>query len=234
MRFAIIKWPWGLPISRKWEVAVSNYSDVPNPRPNESKGNPIPINDWKYYVSVINSAKSAAWILKPQTLWINRFDEKCEPLGGCGNFVNIIGENATHWQIETLLNDRNTHTINPLTYNFQQMPWLFHKAQARGLWSGIINVGANLDAYFPILSAFNRPYAWLKKSTLELFPSLPYTLNDGRVVEKYELEGSNVYGRLRSGELIYLLKAPPAGGKPDQRTFPTSWKIQTLGVITPR
>ena len=227
--YAIVKWKWGALLQRATDPATIQINDSPNPKPNALKGTPIPILKWEQYVRKINSIKSANWLLLPQTMWINRGDKKCEPITCSGNFVEIIGSNATHYLLASQFNDANTAKFAPAVNNWYEQPTLYFKATARGLWSGVFNVGKALDVYVPFLKARKHPYSWIKKSQVELFPTLPYTLADGRVIVRYELKGASVIGFFADGEYIYLRQAT----KPGECIHPTSWKLQTEGVKAP-
>lgn len=229
MSYAIVKWKWGSLLQRTTDPATVQINDSPNPKPNATKGTPIPILQWKQYVRRINSVKSAAWLLKPDVMWINRLDEKCEPITCSGNFVQIIGSNATHYRLDSMYNDMNTATLDPQFNNWFEQPTLYFKATARGLWSGIFNVGKALDVFVPFLKARKHPYSWIRKSQVEVFPSLPFTLSDGRVVVRYELKGASVIGFFADGEYTYLRQAT----KPGECIHPTSWYLNTEGVKPP-
>ena len=227
-KYAIVKWRTG-PFQRKTDPATISTTDAANPKANATKGTPIAILKWEQYVKKINSFASAKWLLKPYMMWINRRDEKCETLTVSGNFVEIIGENASHWLLRSQFNDLDTDLLSPENNNWFDEPTLYFKAQSVGLFGAIYNVGNALDVFVPFIKARKYPYTWIRKSKVELFPSLPYTLDDGRVIYEYVLEGASVKGGLNTGELIYLRKAT----MPGEQNHPTSWKLATHGVKPP-
>ena len=227
-KYAIIKWRTG-PFQRKTDPATISTTDAANPKANATKGTPIAILKWEQYVKQINSAASAKWLLKPFMMWINRRDEKCETLTCSGNFVEIIGENASHYQLRAQFNDFDTDLLTPEINNWFNEPTIYFKAQAVGLFGVIYNVGSALDVFVPFLKARKYPYAWIKKTKVELFPSLPYTLADGRVIYGYSLQGASILGVLNTGELIFLRLAT----KPGEQIHPTSWSLATHGVKPP-
>lgn len=224
-RYGIVKWRWGIKVSRASDPATIQLNDSPNPKPNASKGSPIPLLLWEKLVAKFNSKQAVGWLLQPQMMWVNREDKKCEPITCSGNFIEIIGENARWYRIGgTFLN--TAKTVNGTWFD---SPTRFFKATARKLWAGIYNVGKGLDVYVPYLVSSKAPYAWIKKSDVELFPSLPYTLEDGMVIVDYILEGASVIGVTDSGIRIYLRLATRTG----ECIQDTSWKLATPGVIPP-
>lgn len=223
-RYGIVKWRWGQVLQRASDPATVQLTDSPNPKPNATKGTPIPLLAWKNLVRKFNTAKAAGWLLIPQTMWVNREDEKCEPITCSGNFIEIIGENSRWYRIPAQLNTAKTHKGD-----WFHNPTMYFKATARKLWTGIYNVGKGLDVYVPHLVSSKAPYAWIKKSDVELLPSLPFTLEDDTVIVDYVLEGASVIGVTSTGIRIYLRKAT----KPGECIQETSWKLATPGVIPP-
>ena len=110
-----------LPLSathRRTDPATVALTDANPPKSNSSKGTPIKILKWKEYVKRINIPAAWTWLLKPWMMWINRTDERAEQIVCSCNFVKIIGENATHYEIETLYNDVDTAALDPSNLNW--------------------------------------------------------------------------------------------------------------------
>lgn len=227
-RYAIVKWTSG-PFQRKTDPATVSTTSDANPKPRARKGTPIPILKWVPYAKKINSVAAARWLLKPNMMWPNRPDNKCEQITVSGNFLDIIGENASHFQVRSQFNDLDTDLLDPEINNWFNEPTQYFKAQAIGLFGKIFNVGNALDVFVPFIKARKYPYTWIEKKRVELFPSLPYTLDDGRVIYGYFLKGASVEGILNTGEMIYLRKAT----MPGEQIHPTSWKLATHGVKPP-
>jgi hypothetical protein len=70
---------------------------------------------------------------------------------------------------------------------------------------------------------------WMHSSQLELFPDLPFILNDGTVITSYTLQGADVIGQTQTGTFLYLRRVTKFGGTSE----PYNWHLTTKSVIPP-
>lgn len=224
-------------------AAAVNDQDVPV---KFGKGATIPCRAWFDIMSMIMTAPALKWAIEPNMLWINEryygdsFWPDVDPQGNAPDAREPIAEclaypcNFIAWDyrlgdwFHLLSYDYLSPPTNPYKDNWFMKPWLWHKAQARNIKDDhLSNVGAGLDVYLPIIK--KTAHTWMHLSQLELFPALPYTLDDGNVIIRYELQGADVIGHTRAGTFIYLRKV----GKFTGTVEPYSWHLQQRGVIPP-
>ncbi len=209
---------------RPIEVNAVAWQDADLPtRPN--KGHTIPVtNQWRRYLPKIQTAQAYNWLVEPYTLWINRTDWMCECIGsGYGNFVEIIGKSpdGQYYEIRASAYNANLDTTDPAVFNWFKFPQLFGKCTARRKDGSILNVGAGLDVYMPIIKQTET--LWVYAAEVELFPAYPTG------VDGYVLQGASIYGHTKSDQLIPLRLARKAG----ELIEPTDWHLKTGSVIPP-
>jgi len=180
---------------------------------------PIMANWWKY-IKKTNSDKGFAYTQSVGLLWMNdRNWVNAVPgvttgmavshIGG-GNFISYDTETATHVHLVAYDYRMNTDTLDPKEDCWKENATMFWKASATNMEEKIINVG-NIDVYFPLIKGYAD--LWMNKKQLELLPVGP----------DYVFRGCNVYDG----------KKPLMTVVGRTRTFHTSWKIETMGVIPP-
>jgi hypothetical protein len=224
-------------------AAAVNDQDVPT---KVSKGATIPCRDFFNIMSQIMTAPALRWSIEPNVLWINErykgdsawpdYDSQGnapddrEPIAECIYYpLNFVAYDGRLGDWFHLLSYKNTEPpTDPFTDNWYRKPHLWGKAQARNKdGSKIINVGAGLDVYLPLIRKTTN--IWMHLSQLELFPELPYMLETGEIITKYELRGCNVIGLTEGNTPIYLRKVGLSIGTVE----PYQWKLQTRPVIPP-
>jgi hypothetical protein len=207
------------------DPATRPLTNANPPKANSTKGTPIWILGWETYVKLINVLSSWAWLLKPLTMWINRYEMRAEQLCGSCNIIHIVNSNATHYQIETLYNTANVSRFDPYEYNWLFKPWLFHQALMRnGRTGGIFLVAGGKYVYFPLLRTESAPM-WIRKEYVEL---LPTTMTDGRQITSFRFFGASIYGMV-DGEEITLRAYP----RRDEFWQDPAWPLVTQGCIPP-
>lgn len=210
------------------EVNVVSLHDAVHP----SKGSTIKVfPSVLRHMQKIQSYDAYKWTVRPFMLWINRrwigdplgstaetpeVDPlpKAECVSGYGNFVEIIGEDGEYWQIRATVHTRDNFNFGD-NFNWFNYPHLWCKQSARDKKTppDIYNVGSGYDAYFPLLQA--KAGIWILKKDVELLPPSP----DGG----YILQGMSVY--TAGMQPLRLARTP------GELIYPTSWKINTAGVI---
>jgi hypothetical protein len=87
----------------------------------------------------------------------------------------------------------------------------------------MINIGSGIDCYTPFISNPNMWYGemWIRTAYIEMWPALPFALNDGTSIVEYELYGHSTYG-IRADKSDVLLR--------DASGFKTNWKINSPDV----
>jgi len=183
------------------------------------------------HMAKIQSAAAFGWTVRPFMLWTNRrydgdplgskFGEdgvdrfpKAECISGYGNFVEIIGEVGEYYQINATSNQDDWDLFDE-SFNWFNYPhlWVKQSARNKAIPPKIFNVGAGYDAYFPLLQA--KAGLWILKKDVELLPPSP----DGG----YVLQGMSVY--TAGMQPLRLARTP------GELIYPTSWRINTAGVI---
>ena len=207
------------------EVNAVAWQDV-NPPTRPNKGDTIPVTTgWQNYLKKIQTASAYKWLITPYTLWINRTDFRCECIGaGYGNFIEIIGQSldGNYYQIRSSKYDADLVNYDPAVFNWYNFPQLFGKCTARRKDNTILNVGAGLDVYMPIIK--KTPTLWVAAADVELFPKYPIG------VSGYVLYGASVYGFTGAGDMLLPLRI---ARKPGELIHPTEWHLQTGSVIPP-
>ena len=160
-----------------------------------------------------------ARILKGGTITVNpsvmkHMLPKAECISGYGNFVEIIGERNGFYRIRATMNTADFSQFDG-SFNWENYPTLWVKQSSRDRFNppNIYNVGAGLNAYFPLLQA--KQNLWIHSSHVEMFPDSP---EPGGFI----LKGMSIY----TASMKPLRIATKAGV-----TYPTAWKLQTKGVI---
>jgi len=159
-------------------------------------------------------AKNALWINNAE--WDNEIpynpsDEAVSHICG-GNFIAYDTETPTHVRLVSYANDLDMNRVlNPEIDNWVMKPYKWWKAIAVNKDGTLINVGQDVDAFFPLLRG--KYELWMYKKHLEFFPKGYH----------YQLRGCNVYDAGRP--LLTVV-----GRK---RMFHTSWRLETVGVIPP-
>ena len=112
-----------------------------------------------------------------------------EPIFYPVNPYKIIGETATHYQVDALYYGQDFSKLDPKIYNWVNMPWLFPKCCAESRTRTIQNVMNGVDAFW--ITLCQKSGAWIPK---ELIVSPPnpstYVINGKRGVG-YKLRGAN-------------------------------------------
>lgn len=118
----------------------------------------------------------------------------------------------------------NVHAINCYethlsgTFFDKDMRLVIHKFNAVTMTNRIIKLGNGYNCYTPFISKGDM---WIRSEYLELWPALPFTLDDGTQIVEYELYGHSYYG-VRSDASRVLLRDPLG--------FKTNWKINSPEV----
>jgi len=212
-------------------ATVVNYtqlSDRDDPR-TTIKGATIPVLDTVVNkMRAIQSESAFNWMMKPHNWWINKDypetgvrDRVCECITAAGNYLRIIGENATHLQIQF-----QRHDDNPIG-TWQTHPHLWHKASAHNQEYQMYRVGNGLDSFAPLIGKTRK--LWIAKIHAEEFRRVPFTItHDGRAVTVtgYELEGCSVYGVYDGGRVPLLLRRHEG-----ENVFHPEWNFNSLTVI---
>jgi len=218
--------PDGTPAS-----TVVNYSpliDTDNPR-RVQKGATIPVLDIVLAkMRAVQIEAAFNWMVKPHNWWINKDypetgvrDRVCECITAAGNYLHIIGENATHYQIQF-----QRHDDNP-TGTWQTHPHLWHKASAHNMDYQMFRVGNGLDSFAPLIGKTQK--LWIAKVHAEEFRRCPFTVtHNGQsvTVTSYELEGCSVYGVYDGGRVPLLLRRHEG-----ENSFHPEWHFNSLTVI---
>ena len=136
---------------------------------------------------------------------------KAECISGYGNFVEIIGERNGFYRIRATMNTADFSQFDG-SFNWENYPTLWVKQSSRDRFNppNIYNVGAGLNAYFPLLQA--KQNLWIHSSHVEMFPDSP---EPGGFI----LKGMSVY----TASMKLLRIATKAGV-----TYPTAWKCWEL------
>ena len=192
---------------------------VPGPT-DTAEGDYIHIKaNWWRYIEKINSLKGYNYTRSIGALWCNdvNWDNVtpystglAESIICAGNFIAFDRETPTHVRLLSYDWNMDTNQLNPEYNNWHNQPWMFWKACAISKEGIIINVGSDLDVYFPLIS---EKELWMHKSTLEILP-------DGY---DYRMYGCNVYDGHK----------PLLTMNDKEQIFHTNWKIETFGVIPP-
>lgn len=187
----------------------------------DGKGNQILVekNIWSY-LEKINSKKAYEdYVRAKSAMWCNDKDWNneipysstlAECIGNGGNFYISDLETPTHLRLVSFPRDMDTSTLDPAKNNWFEQSEMFWKACAIDENGWVTNVGSNLDVYFMRIAY--EPL-WVNKKEIEIFPVGP----------NYKFKGCNVYDG----------NQPLMTYNGRERTFHTSWKISTFGVIPP-
>ncbi len=190
----------------------------------EQKGDTIPLTkEMEDYVTRINGERTKDVILTPGSGWVNvpTAPGTIEMLSWAANHV-VVKEIKTKDGVEYA----NVHAIScyetDLIGDFfdKDMRLVLHKFNAAMENQIMINIGNDRDCYTPFISnpKINNGDMWIPVKYLELWPKLPFTLDDGTEVIEYELFGHKVYGLRADGKSVLLR---------DRKGFKTSWKIDS-------
>ena len=163
-------------------------------------------------------------------------------------------------KLQCFPNNQDFSIFDPQTVNWFTRPDLFFKAIAINADGDLINVRDGVDCFIPLMARTTNNGTgelWLGLDYVELFPELPVTITvlpddpdhklnirespgiagedigdyasgEQITILQYKPLGASVWGRTRDGWICLLL-----AGRPGQRQFLTSWKLNTVGVIPP-
>ena len=109
------------------------------------------------------------------------------------------------------------------TFFDKDMRLIVHKFNAYTMQKKMIKIGKGIDCYTPFISNPNMWYGemWVRSAYIEMWPTLPFALNDGTSIVEYELYGHSTFG-IRADKSSVLLR--------DASGFKTSWKINSPDV----
>ena len=109
------------------------------------------------------------------------------------------------------------------TFFDKDMRLIVHKFNAYTMQKKMIKLGSAIDCYTPFISNPDMWYGdmWIRSEYLEMWPALPFALNDGTSIVEYELFGHSTYG-IRADKTSVLLR--------DASGFKTNWKINSPDV----
>jgi len=146
---------------------------------------------------------TTAWrrLLIPSAGWINVAPDEgknytCEPIDFAGNDILITGmsNDGRFARVHALDNrEGNSWADTFFTPNGRLLVHKFTSGSYRKLAGGV-------DAFFPFMKAY--PDYWIETRLIEFFPSLPFTLDDGRIIENYELLGDLTYGLTKNEKVL--------------------------------
>ncbi len=212
-------------------ATVVNYTpliDTDNPR-RVQKGATIPVLDIVLAkMQAIQSEAAYNWMVTPHDWWINKDypetgvrDRVCECITAAGNYLHIIGENATHYQIQF-----QRHDDNPVG-TWETHPHLWHKASAHNQEYQMFRVGNGLDSFAPLVGKTQK--LWIAKIHAEEFRRCPFTItHEGQTVTvtSYVMSGCSVYGIYNGGVVPLLLRRHEG-----ENVFHPEWHFNSLTVI---
>ena len=198
----------------------------------DRKGARIPLtNAMEKYVGRLNSHdKNPRRIIEiPQAGWINIHITPPEPMS-----IECITWAANHVVVKETrmfsgIEYANVHALNCYetdldgTFFDKDMRLIIHKFNAYTMQKRLLNIGNGVDCYTPFISNPEMWYGdmWVRSAYIEMWPALPFTLNDGTSIVEYELYGHSTYG-IRADKTAVLLR--DAGG------FKTNWRINSPDV----
>lgn len=199
--------------------------------------------------------RAQRYVRSVNAMWINTpYDPaknaKAEKITNSHNFVQIIGETPSHWEIACFDESDKFMELFKSGVDWYRRPDIIFKAGAACYADHHIKVVSGVDVYFPLIKTMDHLY--LPKTRVEVFPTLPFKattrtiLNirekpgvDNKLLEQYKenqefdiLEyrplGASVWGRTNIGWVCLLISEVPT-----QRYFTTNWSLRTNGVIPP-
>lgn len=189
----------------------------------EGKGDQIHIlSDAWHHIEAINAQvpKAYPYTREVGANWINlEYDvetpystARAERLLNAGNFIRIDAETYTHVHIVPAFDWKfdARRLLDPKESNWFRDSASYWKACAISKSGWVINVGNDLDVYFPIIA---EGELWMNKKDVELLPIGP----------NYLFRGCNVYDGVQP--LLTVVGRT--------RIFHTAWTIETFGVIPP-
>jgi hypothetical protein len=237
-------------IPNKYGIVIREWHEtglrlIPDTRPRQDyanegigKGDPIRIFNlvWQHIDEINSDPKSREWARSVGNMWINLSYEpgqtpRAEAITCGGNFVKILGYSLKHYKVASY---RHIRPLIPSSQNWFTRPDLHFKANAIDRNLNVFNVANGLDVYLPFLNTTGE--SWLPEEAVEVFPEIPLgglkvtELESNKVLNilDYRVEGASVLGRMLF-KWVYLLKST----KPGERIFPTTWSLNTEGVIPP-
>lgn len=109
------------------------------------------------------------------------------------------------------------------TFFHKDMRLIIHKFNAYTMQNRMLKIGKGIDCYTPFISNPDRRSGemWVRSDYIEMWPALPFELNDGTSIVEYELYGHSTYG-VRADKSSVLLR--------DERGFKTNWRIDSPDV----
>ncbi len=194
---------------------------------NRSKGPRIPLTEQVVsYLTMLNGERIKDGILIPNAGWINKPTEPptVERITWAANLV-IVKETRWNGNVEFSNIFASNCYDQELSGTFfdQDMRLVVHKFNAVTRNRSMIKLARGVDCYTPFMT---NPYVnngdmWICSNYLEMWPALPFALQDGTEIIEYELHGYRIFGRRADGSAV-LLRDP--GG------FKTNWKIKSPEV----
>ncbi len=219
----------------------------------DSRGRNLPISEslWKF-VEKINNADGFRFCASVGRMIINRpyirngvyhdvdtgTDQKndpasadpqaqAEPIIYQPNVYKIIGETPTHYQIDALYRGQDFSKLDPMVYNWENMPWLFPKCSAENRRGEIQNVMAGVDAFWVTLC--HSTGAWIPKGELVLAPPASNYVINGKRGIGYRVRGADWIMGLEDGSQVTVRKVTKAGGVQEFH----GWHLNARSVIPP-
>ena len=150
-----------------------------------------------------------------------------EPICYPVNPYKIIGETATHYQVDAYRYDMDFSKLDPLVDNWENKPWKVVKMCAESKTSTIQNVMNGIDAYW--LTLCRSTGAWIPKELLVLPPDpSQYEIGGARGVG-YRLRGTNWYMGLDDGSQVLVRSVTKAQGVKEYH----GWHLNARSVVPP-
>ena len=142
------------------------------------------------------------------------------------NIYKIIGETKTHYRIEAFHHNTDFSKLDPLVYNWVNMPWLFPKACAENRQGVVQNVMNGIDAFWVTLC---NGEAWIPKNELALPPDPTKYVIDGKRGIGYRVRGADWIMGLEDGSQVTVRKVTKAAGVQEFH----GWHLNARSVIPP-
>jgi hypothetical protein len=198
----------------------------------DRKGARIPLTkEMEKYVERLNAHdKNPRRIIDvPEAGWINIHITPPDPMS-----IECLTWSANHVVVKETrmfsgVEYASVHALNCYESNLdgtffdKDMRLVIHKFNAFTMQKTMINIGSGIDCYTPFISNPNMWYGemWIRTAYIEMWPALPFALNDGTSIVEYELYGHSTYG-IRADKSAVLLR--------DASGFKTNWKINSPDV----
>lgn len=205
----------------KWDGLPSPpQTFVFNDLPRDGKGDVLPLTqDMKDCVIRLNGQRTYERIMIPDAGWINSagVSHYTQRLSWSCNHVVVLEQGAVYSLIFAPKFDSPLAVSG--TFFDKDHRLHIHKFNAITKDGGLIKLGKGFDCYTPLVD--DGQGMWARNDTLEFWPELPFTLDDGRQVVEYELYGYNIVGVVANSTSVLLR---------DQNGFKTNWTIKNPEV----